>query len=389
MAATQRPTRRRAPLALPRRWPHLAGAAALLCLVLIVAPWLAIYAGDARDALAGGSVGVAALPASQRPSPLDEAQNLPDLLAADVLMGDNPTLGDASPATARVDALGNPAVTAPSAKTVELPQRAATALAPLDPALTRQSPFGTLPGPAPDGRTPLQAYRRPASLPGDRRGVAIVVGGLGVDAALTQRAIAELPAEVTLSFAAHAPDLQAQIDLAREAGHEVLLEIPMESDGFNAGEPGAARALRAGVGAQSNRQNLQRVLAQARGYAGVINYNGNLVLTRADLATPILEEIGRSGLSLFADGSFDTPTLPALAGSLDVPFVRAFGLIDPAPDRTMIDARLSELSRAAASDRVPVGVGFAYPQTIDALKGWASTLSSEGRVLVPATAALP
>ena len=43
---------------------------------------------------------------------------------------------------------------------------------------------------------------------------------------LTIEAIKTLPPEVTLGFIPYAKDLQKYIDLAREYGHETILEIP-------------------------------------------------------------------------------------------------------------------------------------------------------------------
>ena len=92
-------------------------------------------------------------------------------------------------------------------------------------------PAGPLPIIAPDGRTPFEAYRRPF-VPDNRPKVALVIGGLGLNSRATQTAIEALPAEVTLSFSPYADGLQGWIDRARAAGHEVLLEIPMEPVDF-------------------------------------------------------------------------------------------------------------------------------------------------------------
>lgn len=388
-------TRRRSALALPARWPHIFAALGVLAALIIGLPSLALTFGDARDAKPDGSVVVAALPESEQPSPLDQANNLPDLLAAEALIGDNPTDNIAEELaanqTTEVDALGNPIANPNNGSTPEtltLPVRNANALAPIDPTLRRSGRFGDLPGPNPAGLTPLAAYKRPTNQPAARGTVSIIVGGLGINARLTQRAIDELPPNVSLSFAAHAPDLQTWIDAARQAGHEVFLEVPMESAGFDPSEPGAVRAIRSEASVGANRDNLHRLLAQAKGYAGVINYNGDRVMPRSDIVAPLLSELQASGLGFVADGSFAAPSLPALARSVDLPFQTAFGLIDPSPERLIIDSRLNELAARANSQAGTIGVGFAYPQTIDALKGWTATLKSDGLTLIPASAAL-
>ena len=322
---------------------------------------------------------------------MDATQDLPDLLADDTLIGDNPT--ETAPA---LDALGNPvgeaesapdADAAPTPRVITLPPRNANALPALRDDLLRDGKFGAVPAPAADGTTPFAYYRRPAGPRGDRRPISVIVGGLGINPTLTRRAITELPPEVTLSFAAHAPNLQDWIVEARQAGHEALLELPMESAGFDVSEPGANRALRADASVAANADNLLRQLSRAQGYAGVVNYNGDRVLPRSDLMAPVLSELDRAGLAFFSDGSVDAPSLPALATATGLPYAQSFGLIDPSPDSTVIAARLSTLTQQAKAGDAALGVGFAYPQTIDALKGWSATLANEDLVLVPASAA--
>jgi len=68
--------------------------------------------------------------------------------------------------------------------------------------------------------------------------VALIIGGLGLNAATTRQAIESLPPEVTLSFVPYADGLQGWIDMARAAGHEVMLEAPMEPADYPSNDPG-------------------------------------------------------------------------------------------------------------------------------------------------------
>lgn len=382
-------SRRRQAVSLPKRRHHLS-LALIALIILISAPMImAKIFGNEFDAKPKGSVSVANLPDAQIPSPLDASgDSLPDLLADIVPAGENPT-----DAIAAIDALGNPtgANPQPTPKTITVPALElppAPKAPPLDPSLTRQSQFGIIPGPNRVGRTPLQAYRLPEPARNDRAPVSLIIGGLGINRPLTQRAIDELPPAVTLSFAAQTSGLQGWINQARARGHEVLLEIPMEAPGFDANAQGPERTLRVSLDAAKNRQHLHYLLSRAQGYAGLINYQGETLLRRSDALGPILNEINASGLGLFIDGSFEAPTVSVLAQSIALPFKNGFGLIDPVPSQSVIEARLGNLAAEAKTSPGSLGVGFVYPQTIDAVKGWAATLSSQGLTLVPATATL-
>ncbi len=125
----------------------------------------------------------------------------------------------------------------------------------------------TLPRIAPDGRTPADVYARPFINPGNKPVVAIVVGGLGINATHTKSAIDELPPEVTLSFAPDATSLQTWINRARAAGHEVLIETPMEAYDYGRMKMHPLTLL-ADAGEAANRSRLDRVLGRSTGYFG-------------------------------------------------------------------------------------------------------------------------
>lgn len=397
-ALNRAPVQRRSAPRLPNRRRHIVGAMSFFAAAMSM-PILAVQAfGDRSDALNTGAIQITE-PAIDKFAPHlgDETANLPDLLANEFALGDNPT--------EQFDALGNPILAAPSsAGTLAMaggppttntspaliipPQTETSRLAPLDPSLTRSSQYGPIPGPNQAGQTPLNQYKRSAPSPSLKKPVAIIVGGLGINRRLTQRAIDELPVNVTLSFAAQSQDLQGWINRAREAGHEVLLEIPMEGVSDDPAALQASRAIQSSAKPADIVRDLQFHLARAQGYAGVINYQGQAIFTRSDVSAPILDQISQSGLALFTDGSFETPSLPALAATVNLPLSIGFGVIDPEPEAAVIQTQLSDLSAAALKDTAPVGVGFVFPQTLDTLKGWTATLSNQGLVLVPATATL-
>ena len=83
------------------------------------------------------------------------------------------------------------------------------------------------------------------------RGSSIVVGGLGLSQTGTQKAIETLPEDVTLAFAPYGSSLQRWVDKAREDGHEVLLQIPLEPIDYPQENPGEHTLLVSGGAAQS------------------------------------------------------------------------------------------------------------------------------------------
>src|SRR6185312_4528635 len=97
-----------------------------------------------------------------------------------------------------------------------------------DSGLIEKGGAGFLPIIGRDGRQPWQVYARPFDLADKRPRIAIVISNLAGSATETDAAIHSLPPAVTLSFMPYRKRLGEWISLARAAGHEVLLDLPME-----------------------------------------------------------------------------------------------------------------------------------------------------------------
>lgn len=321
-----------------------------------------------------------------------DAQVLPDLLGEDVAQGENPTDGLAGASSednqVKIADSGSEAI-APSPRFIRINGQLAgrDSVIPLIKApiegLSRQSPYGNIPTKSNDGDTAFLRYAKSVQTPVNAKTVAIIIGGLGLNPDITTRAILELPPEVTLSFAAHTPQLQNWINRARENGHEVLLEIPMQTNGVPSNE--ANRTLTVTPDIAANTRRLDWLLSRASGYFGVTNYNGDEFMSRSDLVAPFMTYLEKAGLSLIFDGSFEAVALPALATSSRLPYIEAELVLDVTNDRTLINANLDKLADNANEGGAPIGIGFAYQNTINAVTIWAAAAPEKGLVLVPAS----
>lgn len=399
---------------MPSVWRNL-----FLALLLLGLSGGAVYSyvtriGDPTDAVANGQVGLTPLPLPEVSDSLNgDTENLPDLLQGIVPENVNPTetLNDSA-----VDALGNPIrndnrsddnevdeilgpdilsqleANQPSQVLIEGRPLDGSALYPASPLpnkisddLSRPSPFGHLPKKALDGRTVAKAYARPFKPKPGFSQIAIVVGGLGVNEALTKQAIYNLPPEVTLSFAAHTPNLQSWINKARTQGHEVMIEVPMESDSSSQNDPWADKLLSSSVSHGRNIRNLDWIMSRAQGYFALTNYNGDRLLKRSDVMAPIMAHMADAGVGFVFDGSVESPSLPTLAASANVPMISAHSLIDTQPTISGTSIALQNLELAAESQTLPMGFGFAYLSTIEALQDWVGTLPDKKVELAPAS----
>jgi hypothetical protein len=271
--------------------------------------------------------------------------------------------GDAGPRpiNAPAVALGPPLVTAPIA------------------GLSQPGPDGPLPVIAKDGRTPFNAYARPFTGNGKPR-VALIVGGLGLNATATKAAIERLPPEITLSFVPYADGLQSWIDQARAAGHEVMIEIPMEPIDFPNNDPGPYTLMAQGPSSEVTRR-LEWLLSRGAGYFAVTNYLGARFLQTEPALSNFTAALKARGVGFYDDGS-----ARGRAGGAGVPRGSADTIIDQDLASDAIDRQLTALEATALSRGQSLGVGFAYPVTVGQVARWAQGLPGRGYQLAPASA---
>jgi hypothetical protein len=243
--------------------------------------------------------------------------------------------------------------------------------------LFAQGPGGPLPVVSPDGRTSAQAYARPSTSDGKPR-VALIIGGLGLNPTATHQAIAGLPPAVTLSFVPYADGLQGWIDQARAAGHEVLIEAPMEPKDYPQNDPGPYTLMAAGQ-PQETLRRLDWVLSRATGYFGVTNYLGSKFVASPAAMALFEGELRQRGLAFVDDG---------LAAHVGGGILRASAdrIVDDQLDGAAIDAQLTALESQALRGGQAMGSGFAYPITLEEAAKWTQGLASHGIELVPASA---
>ena len=253
-----------------------------------------------------------------------------------------------------------------------------------DKALVEASETGPLPVRAADGRRPFDVYARPWSGARGAR-VAIVIGGLSVSQTGTQAAIAKLPAEVTLAFAPQGNSIGRWMQAARQSGHEIVMQVPLEPFDYPKINPGR-NTLTVAASADENLKNLRWALSRTTNYTGVMNYMGARFSADAAAMEPFMAELGKRGLAYIDDGSSARSLAPDLALKDGVPFVSGDTAIDAVQDRGAILKKLDGLEATARAKGFAVGIGSAFDVTVDTVASWVVEAKKRGIEIVPISA---
>ena len=259
-----------------------------------------------------------------------------------------------------------------------------------DPRLIEASRHGPIPRIAADGLRPSEAYAsKPAAGKSNPDGpqIAIVVGGLGISATATANALSKLPSAVSFAFTPYGSDLDMLVAQAREKGHEVLLQVPMEPHDYPENDPGP-QTLLSSLSAEQNVDRLHWLFSRMQGYVGVTNFMGARFTASDHALAPVLRELSKRGLIYIDDGSSPRSQAGQIAGANKLPYAKAEVVIDATPSAAEIDNALRRLETLArGGGGIVVGYSSALPASIDRIAKWAKAARGRGIVLVPVTTA--
>ncbi len=365
-----------------RRWTAAFGGGALIAAA--AALWLA-----PRDPYGGQPHAVARI---EPPEPVPAAPQEPAAgqTAQQQAAGPQSAAGEtAEPSGVRI--IGNDAPDGTDPLVIKVPSSAGVRLPPApDWRVAEKDRLGVLPKIGPGGLKPMHVYARPfvagPETPPGAPKIALVVGGVGLDAAATGAAIDELPEAVTLAFAPYGANLERLAARARERGHELLLQAPMEPFGFPDVDPGPHTLLT--VGLDANIADLRWLMTRFSGYAGVMNFLGGRFTADEAALTPVLAELEQRGLFFLDDGASPQSVATSVAQRLSLPATQVDVVLDAGKSPQALDAALVELEARARKNGVAIGFANARPATVARLARFAAELERRGIALAPVTATL-
>jgi len=255
--------------------------------------------------------------------------------------------------------------------------------------VTQEGPDGPLPRIGSGGKKPSSVYARTTSASiqmSDAPKIAIVLGGMGLNQELTAKAIKALPGDVSFAFAPYGENLQVQVNKARAAGHEIMLQLPMEPFGYPATNPGP-KTLVIAAGEAANKEALLWHLSRFAGYIGASAYMGGNFLADPAALRPVLAELKKRGLYFMEDVPSQKSSAASVGRIVGLPVLATQIVIDANAEAKAIAKALAQLEDEARQSGIAVGTGTGLEVTIEEVREWAKTLNDRGILLIPLSAA--
>ena len=223
---------------------------------------------------------------------------------------------------------------------------------------------------------------RPESPVERRAEIALIIDDLGWDL-LTTVEIADLPGPLTLAFLPYPEGLPEQVQVARRAGHEVIVHMPMEP--ISPVEDAGRMALRVLLGAAEIGRRLAWAIGRVPGAIGMNNHMGSRFTKNCAGMAVVFEAIARRGLVYIDSRTTGASVGRPLAGSIGVAFAQRDVFLDHDRDYPAIEAALVELERVAFMRGWAIGIGHPDPNTIAALQKWLPDVVERGFRIVRAS----
>lgn len=212
--------------------------------------------------------------------------------------------------------------------------------------------------------------------------IAIVIDDMGLLPQASRRVIA-LPVPISLSYLPYAPDVQAQVNAAKFAGHEILLHLPMEPVGQ--ADPGPEALLSALDEAELVRR-IHKNINAFNGYVGINNHMGSKFTSDASLMRlflKVIDNVKEKGV-FFLDSR---TSVASVAGqeARNAGFLTAARsvFLDDLLSEEAIWAELLRLEEIAKKDGFSIAIGHPHAQTINALEIWLPQAQEKGFRIVP------
>ena len=221
--------------------------------------------------------------------------------------------------------------------------------------------------------------------PDDRPQIAIVIDDMGVDRRRSDLVIA-LPPPLTLSYLTYGKNLDTQTDNARQAGHELLMHIPMEPSSTTV-DPGP-NVLLSGMDETELLHNLRWNLDQFDGYVGINNHMGSRFTSDFNGMANVMKELNSRGL-MFLDSLTSADSQGSRAArSFGIPHLTRNVFLDHEDDLDAINRRLRDTEQLARRQGHAIAIGHPRDNTLAALTSWLEVVEDKGFQLVPLTALL-
>jgi polysaccharide deacetylase 2 family uncharacterized protein YibQ len=245
--------------------------------------------------------------------------------------------------------------------------------------LVEHTKYGNIPQVSSSGKKALQEYAaKPTDLVEGKTKVVFIFSDLGRNEAILEKT----PPSITLSYLPFSPELKDKISLARKKGHEILINIPMESADYPTTDSGP-NTLLTGLPKEYNIDRVHWAMAQGHEFIGLMNLQGSLFLSSPQDLHPVLDEIAKRGLLFVESEASFRSQVSESAKTSHLPHVKSHFVLSESLTPAELHATLIRAEQMAKDGELIIIVAHASPLTTPLLLTWIRKAQEQNYVFLP------
>ena len=227
------------------------------------------------------------------------------------------------------------------------------------------------------GETSFDIYKRPFDDKDERPRIAFVITGVQ-----DMKELADFSPSFTIAVNPHSDKPHDSANKARQSGHEILLELPIEPFDYPESDPGQGTIL-SSMSEQENKERFLAFLKSAYGYVGIIPSQPSVFLSDKDLFLRVLWHLKQRGLMLLYNNPNPSDAIKNTAFQQGVPVGFVTVNFDNDLSLEEIKNALLKLEIASIETGRAVGVANANPLLLSVINDWSKGLKEKGIAFAP------
>ena len=237
-----------------------------------------------------------------------------------------------------------------------------------------------------DGLSAFKAYKHPFDVAGATRPyISIGILDIGSSYEASESAIRVMPPEISFVMSPYAIDLQLWVQESRRRGHEVWLEMPMETAEYPRHDPGPHTMLLE-ANEIDNQRKLRWLLARPQGFVGFVTPTDPIFMNSIEDMRPIFTEVLKRGIGFIDTRRDGALVAENIALGLKGPYANISNYIDKTPNQENIQQQLAKLEETALTRGRASGLIHPLPISYHIVLEWIDTLEAKGIDLAPLSA---
>ena len=232
----------------------------------------------------------------------------------------------------------------------------------------------------------LVQFKTPPVLPPDGPLITIIMDDLGRSRRIAETLVS-FPEKVTFAILPEESFAVKVAEIAHAFGHEILLHVPMEPQGYPAVNPGS-QALFVGQSNIEIRRQFDSWLSKIPHVSGTNNHMGSRFTEDAKALSPVMESLKEKKLFFIDSLTTGKSRVSEVAQKFGVPSMSRDLFLDNVAEVGAIQGEITRLVDKALRNGMAIGICHPYPETIEALRLALPKISRSGVSVVPAAVLL-